>query len=137
MYLVLQSFDVTITSPPVINGGFSSKEEVLGYYSTLNCDASGNPKPTIQWYRDGKLIKYDWIVKYKEPKLLIQTFEERHKGIYQCIATNVAGEAHATGLISLKPKQYADAPKNPKCLPLNATTLKVTFDGPNNFRVCI
>lgn len=109
---------------------------MLGFYLTLICNVTGNPKPTVQWYHDGKLIEYDWIVKYKEPKLLIHTFEEKDKGIYQCVATNVAGEAQTTGLVTLKPKQHADPPRNPKCLPINATTLKVIFEGPQNYRVC-
>lgn len=104
-------------------------------YTTLKCNVTGNPKPNVQWYRNGELLKYDWIVTYQEPKLLIQTFEEMHKGIYQCVATNVAGEAQAMGLLSLRAKQYSEAPKNVKCLPLNATTFKVTFEGPQNYRV--
>lgn len=39
------------------------------------------------------------------------------------------------GLLSLRAKQYSEAPKNVKCLPLNATTFKVTFEGPQNYRV--
>lgn len=101
----------------------------------LKCNVTGNPKPNIQWYHNGKLIEYDWIVTYQEPKLLIQTYEEKDKGIYQCVATNVAGEAQATALLSLRAKQYNDAPKNVKCLPLNASTFKVIFDGPANYRV--
>lgn len=86
-------------------------------------------------YHDGKLINYDWIVTYQEPRLLIQTYDEMHKGIYQCVATNVAGEAQVTGLLSWNPKKYTQAPKNLKCLPLNATSFKVQFDGPGNFKV--
>lgn len=119
----------------MIHDEFSSKNYALGYYVSLKCNVTGNPKPIVQWYHDGKLIKYDWIVTYQEPKLLIQTFEEKHKGIYQCIATNVAGEAQATGLSSLRAKQYTDGAKNSKCLPLNATALKVIFEGPPNYRV--
>lgn len=92
---------------------------MLGYYVKFNCNATGNPKPNVQWYHNGKLIEYDWIVTYKEPKLMIHTFEEKYKGIYQCVATNEAGEAQETGLLSLKPKHYNDPPKNPKCFPLN------------------
>lgn len=128
-------FDVTIVTPPVIRNEFSSKEEALGYRLTLNCNATGNPKPNVQWYHDGKLIEYDWIVTYNEPKLLVQTFEEKDKGIYQCVASNVGGEAQATGLISLKPKMYADPPKNPRCFPLNSTWLLVTYEGPQHFKV--
>lgn len=101
----------------------------------MPCNASGNPKPKIQWYRDAKLIEYDWIVTYDEPKLLIRTYEEKYKGIYQCIATNVAGEAQATGLMSWKPKQYSEAPKNLKCLPLNSSSFKITFEVPPHYRV--
>lgn len=107
----------------------------MGFYVKLICNVTGNPKPTVQWYHNGKLIKYDWIVTYQEPQLLIQTYEEKDKGIYQCVATNVAGEAQATGLLSLRAKQYNEAPKHLKCLPLNATSFKVTFDGPQNYRV--
>ncbi|XP_031623954.1 uncharacterized protein LOC116341177 [Contarinia nasturtii] len=129
-----QTFDVTITTPPVIHDAFTSKEGALGFYVKLNCNVTSNPKATVQWYRDGKLIEYDWIVRPDESKLLIQTYEEKDKGIYQCVATNVAGEVHATGLMSLKPKQHMDPPKNPKCFPLNLTTFKVTFDGPQYYR---
>lgn len=132
----IQAFDVTITTPPAIYNEFSSKELSLGFYTPLNCSATGTPKPEIRWYHDGKLINYDWIVSYKKFQLVIQTFEERDKGIYQCVATNVAGEAQATGLLSFKPKHYSDPPKNPKCLPLNTTSFKVVFDGPQNYKVC-
>lgn len=135
MFFFSQTFDITITTPPVIHNEFNSKEEALGSYVKLMCSATGNPKPAVQWYHDGKLIEYDWIVTYKEPKLVIETFEEKDKGIYQCVASNVAGEAQATGLISLKPKVYSDPPKNPKCLPLNSTSIKVTYDGPQHFKV--
>lgn len=107
----------------------------MGHYVTLKCNVTGNPKPNIQWYHNGKLIEYDWLVTYEEPKLVIQTYEEKDKGVYQCVATNVAGEAQATALLSLRAKQYNDAPKNIKCLPLNASTFKVIFDGPANYRV--
>lgn len=119
----------------MIHDEFTSKECVLGLYTALKCNVTGNPKPSVQWYHNGKLIKYDWIVTYSEPKLLIQTFEEKDRGVYQCVAKNEAGEAQATGLLSLREKTYAEAPKHPKCLPLNATTFKVTFEGPQNYRV--
>lgn len=119
-FFELQSFDVTITTLPVIQNAFSSREDVLGYFVKLICNVTGNPKPNVQWYHNGKLIEYDWIVRYNATNLIINTFEEKHKGIYQCIASNVAGETQATGLLSLKPKSYSDPPKNPKCFPLNA-----------------
>lgn len=101
----------------------------------LLCNVTGHPKPKIEWFHNGNLINYDWIVSYEEPKLLIQTYEERYTGIYQCVATNVAGEAQVTGLLSWHPKTYPEAPKNPKCLPVNAASFKVQFEKPHNFKV--
>lgn len=101
----------------------------------LMCNATGNPKPHISWYHNGTLINYDWIVTYQEPRLLIQTYEEKHKGIYQCVATNVAGEAQVTGLLSWNKKKYTQAPTDLKCLPLNATSFKVQFQRPGSFMV--
>lgn len=132
---MFQSFDVTIATPPVILNGFTSKEESLGYYVSFNCNVTGNPKPTIEWYRNGELIHDDWIVNYKEPKLLIQTFEEKHKGVYQCVAKNPMGEVQVTGLLGLKQKTYTDPPKNVKCFPISLTSFKVTFEGPEHFKV--
>lgn len=112
-----------------------SKDEALGHYVSFVCNVTGNPKPTVQWYRNGKLVQYDWLVDYKEPKLIIQTFEEEHKGIYQCVAKNVAGEAIASALLSLKLNNYSDPPKNPKCFPIDEHKFKVTFEGPENYKV--
>lgn len=72
---------------------------------------------------------------YKEPKLLIQTFEEEHKGIYQCVATNIAGEMQSTGLLNLKQKDYNEKPKNAKCYPINLSSFRVTFEGPQHYKV--
>lgn len=120
----------------MIHEDFLSKEYSLGYYVKLKCNVTGNPKPDIQWYHNGKLIKYDWIVTYIDPTLLIYTYEEKDKGIYQCVARNRAGETQATALLTLKAKQHTEAPKNVKCLPINATTFKVIFESPPNNPVC-
>lgn len=139
--LAFQSFDVTITTPPVIHNGFSSRNDVLGYLVKLNCNVTANPKANVRWYHNGKLVEYDWIVTYREPFLLIQSFEEKHKGIYQCVASNMMGEAQATGLLSLDQRSTPnDPPRNPKCFALNSTSIKVTFEGPEknpDFRVCM
>lgn len=107
----------------------------MGYYIQLNCSVSGNPKPRIQWYRNGELIQYDLLINYTEPKLIIRSYEEYHKGIYQCIATNVAGEAQVVGLLSWKIKDYLEQPQNVKCYPINYSTLKVTYQTERNYPV--
>lgn len=107
----------------------------MGHYISLNCSVIGNPKPLVKWYRNGELIKYGNIVYYQEPTLIINTYEERHKGIYQCVASNVAGEAQAIGQLYLKRSIYMDRPKNVTCYPINYSTLMVSFEASNNVNI--
>lgn len=135
MKLNKKVFDVIVATPPVIQQGFTSSKPPLGFYLELNCSATGNPKPTVLWYRNGKLLRDGLITNYAEQKLVINTYEERHKGIYQCFASNIAGEAQVTGLLSWENKKSPERPKNVKCHPVNRTTLLITFDGAENYKV--
>lgn len=130
-------FDVTIATPPIIQQGFESFKPPMGYYVQLNCSATGNPTPTVVWYRNGKLLKDGLVTNYAGQKLIINTYEERHRGIYQCFAQNVAGEAHVTGLLSFSSKKILERPKNVKCHPVNRTTILVTFQGHDNYKVSL
>lgn len=132
---MLKIFDVTIATPPIIQQGFASSKPPLGFYLQLNCSATGNPLPTVVWYRNGQLIKDGLVTNYAGQMLIINTYEERHKGIYQCFAQNVAGEAYVTGLLSWVNKKSLEQPKNVKCLPVNRTTLLVSFKGEENYKV--
>lgn len=123
-----QIFDVTVTLSPIVQIGFGSVKEAMGHYVAFNCSVSGNPKPKIKWYRNGRRLDYGSIISYVEPELIIQTFEEYHKGIYQCFAANDAGEAQVTGLLSWENKDYMRRPENVKCYPINYSTIKVTFE---------
>lgn len=107
----------------------------MGHYVSFNCSVNGNPKPKIQWYHDGRRLRYGSIVDYEEPQLIIHTFDEQHKGIYQCFATNDAGETHVTGLLSWQNKQYLQRPENVKCYPVNYSSMKITFEHPHRVSV--
>lgn len=117
-----------ITSPPTIIQGFTSLTPPIGHYVALNCSIAGNPKPLIKWYRNGELLKYGSILYYQEPTLIINTYEERHKGVYQCVASNVAGEVQVTGQLNWEMKTYMKRPRNVTCYPINYSTLLVTFE---------
>lgn len=117
-----------VTTPPIVQNGFVSVEESMGRYVAFNCSVSGNPKPKIQWYHNGRPLRYDPLIDYEEPKLIIHTFEEEHKGIYQCFAANDVGETHVTGLLSWVNKNYMPRPENVKCYPINYSSMKISFD---------
>ena len=52
----------------------------------LRCIASGNPQPTIAWFKDGRRIPGE-----SSPLLVIQEVEISDRGVYHCTATNTLG----------------------------------------------
>lgn len=87
------------------------------------------------WYRNGNLLQDSLVVNQAEQMLIVNSYEERHKGIYQCFASNIAGEAQVTGLLSWENKKSPERPKNVQCHPVNQTALLVTFENEDNYKV--
>ncbi|XP_041428394.1 hemicentin-2 isoform X1 [Xenopus laevis] len=52
----------------------------------LECDVSGNPPPSVTWWKDGFLLPIHG------PKLQINSVSIDDEGVYTCVATNFAGE---------------------------------------------
>jgi len=57
----------------------------------LMCTASGNPQPTITWYKDGRMILGEI-----SPLLVIEEVELSDRGVYHCTAINTQGNATST-----------------------------------------
>lgn len=74
---------------------------------------------------------FDYIVTYNEPIVKINTYEEEHKGIYQCVATNAAGEVHSSALYSWVNKRIPKRPEKVKCYPLNHSTILIDYQSNN------
>ena len=74
-------------SPPVVTGsGPQSTFTNLYQDIILRCAVSGNPQPTIAWYKDGRRIAGEG-----SPLLVIQEMELSDRGVYHCTATNTLG----------------------------------------------
>ena len=69
-----------ITDPPV------SQAYLLHDTANLNCLADGNPTPTYQWFFNNAEIEGENL-----PNLVIHFIRPEHRGVYHCIATNIAG----------------------------------------------
>ncbi|CAI9612142.1 unnamed protein product, partial [Staurois parvus] len=69
---------------------------VLGNTVYFICRAEGNPKPDIRWIHNNNEIdmSYDGRLHLlNDGTLMIQNTQESDKGVYQCAAKNIAGEA--------------------------------------------
>ncbi|XP_058152098.1 neural cell adhesion molecule 2 isoform X1 [Dasypus novemcinctus] len=87
---------VIVNVPPAITmpqKSFNATAE-RGEEITLSCRAAGSPEPTINWYRNGKLIEESekYILKGSNTELTVRNIINSDGGPYVCKATNKAGE---------------------------------------------
>ncbi|XP_063959464.1 hemicentin-1-like isoform X2 [Lytechinus pictus] len=80
----------------------------------LDCEASGDPMPSIQWQKDGSpLVLETNIEVLSNSSIVIDGLLETNTGEYTCIATNAAGSIQVTATLSTPdvPK-FTTAPSN-------------------------
>lgn len=99
-----QGFGLTGESPRItehpLNMTVARNEPV-----TLSCKASGDPRPTIEWYRDGQPVRTAPEDPVSHRILLpdgslfflraMQSKKEQDGGVYWCVASNEVGVARS------------------------------------------
>ena len=95
-------FTISITSPPVPPSIENSnqivvKSTVIGQSITLECVASGTPKPHIKWIRGEESLSFvtnpNLLMVDGGKKLQIINAQLLDADGYTCVASNVAGNA--------------------------------------------
>ena len=90
-HVVCVSVGALFPYPPVIESGPMTTFLRLYQRLVLMCTASGNPQPTITWYKDGRMILGEI-----SPLLVIGEVELSDRGVYHCTATSTQGTATST-----------------------------------------
>lgn len=87
----------------------------------LTCLVDGTPKPSITWFKDGKLLsnnsrfEQSFDVEKKIVKLALTTALAPDAGVYECVAKNGAGEARCKARLNIiLAKSGNDADAGPK-----------------------
>ncbi|XP_062500397.1 protein sidekick-1-like [Corticium candelabrum] len=79
----------------------------------LNCSASGDPMPTIEWFLNGRRLQQDHNVTITNEFLLIHNTSVEDEGIYQCSASNAAGMVTVQASVDVQiPPIISRAPVN-------------------------
>ncbi|XP_019355735.1 hemicentin-1 isoform X2 [Alligator mississippiensis] len=90
-------YDVRVLLPPSINGMDGDlPEEVTVLVSktiVLECEANGNPAPTITWQKDGQLLEEDDHHIFLSSGRMLQILNSQitDTGRYVCVVENIAG----------------------------------------------
>ena len=79
--LVVVTFPVFAVKPP------GKVFAVTGDTLTLNCSATGDPRPVISWKRQGAALPVGRSHR-TDDSLVIRDFREEDNGIYICVATS-------------------------------------------------
>uniref|UniRef100_H0XAK9 Hemicentin 1 n=1 Tax=Otolemur garnettii TaxID=30611 RepID=H0XAK9_OTOGA len=89
-------YEVDVLVPPVVEGGDETSYFIVMVNNLLelDCHVTGSPPPTIMWLKDGQLIDGRDGVKIllNGRKLIITQAQVSDTGLYQCVATNTAGD---------------------------------------------
>ena len=105
--LVVVSLPVfTIKPPGKISVG-------IGTSLTLNCSATGDPRPVISWKRQGAALPVGRSHRTNDA-LIISDLKEEDAGIYVCVATSA-------GVFDVEAVSYVEVPARGKLLSQNST----------------
>ncbi|XP_017573536.2 hemicentin-1 isoform X3 [Pygocentrus nattereri] len=97
----LKNYEVKVYIPPVISKdglgeGFAPKEIKIKVNNTLTleCEAQAIPTPSLQWYKDGQILKANGRITITTNGRIVQIKQAQvsDTGRYTCVATNIAGE---------------------------------------------
>ncbi|XP_001354288.3 peroxidasin [Drosophila pseudoobscura] len=103
----------------------------LGKAFVLECDADGNPLPTIDWQFNGSPLAStpsgDLLLENENTELVVSAARQDHAGVYRCTARNENGETSAEATIKVErsqsPPRVAIEPSN--LVAITGTTIEL------------
>ncbi|XP_065828951.1 contactin-3-like isoform X2 [Oscarella lobularis] len=95
---ITRTATLTVLVPSVIVNGPVTTQSLIGVAVTLRCNVTGSPTPAIVWYKDGS--SYPTAAEI-DGSLIIGQVREADSGVYQCRASNKAGEAFASAHLNV------------------------------------
>lgn len=83
----------------------SNKQFIEGQEAILHCEATGIPVPRITWYFNGNKLNLSSIsssrFNFVSNSWIISEVMPYNVGTYTCVATNIAGSAASSGIVTV------------------------------------
>uniref|UniRef100_A0A8B9KCE2 Ig-like domain-containing protein n=1 Tax=Astyanax mexicanus TaxID=7994 RepID=A0A8B9KCE2_ASTMX len=121
IFLTLERAELVPNSPRIASKDQTSLLAPLGQAAKMTCDATGEPPPMIIWISPTNEIITSSSVRYQilnDGTLIIKKPGHSDKGVYRCLAKNVAGQAE---------KRYALEPGRKPQIRGTAAPMKISF----------
>ncbi|KAM5280233.1 titin isoform 2-T2 [Ctenodactylus gundi] len=94
-----------VEGPPRFIKGISDCQAPLGTAAYFQCLVRGSPRPTVHWYKDGKLVHGTRFSAEERGvgfhNLFITSLVQSDVGEYKCVATNSSGMAESCAVLTL------------------------------------
>ncbi|XP_061680955.1 hemicentin-1 isoform X2 [Syngnathoides biaculeatus] len=126
--------DLEVHVPPSILDGRSNVTVTVNVQTTLACEASGIPKPSVIWLKNGRAINTDQnqnmyrLLSSGSLVVIAPTVEDT--ALYECVVSNEAGEdSRAINLTVQVPPSIADEPTDLVVTRLSPVVIACTASG--------
>jgi len=91
---------------PVFTEPVQPVEVKEGRDAKLQCTVAAEPKPNVEWFKNGVRVKESWRLKIqsdgKAISLTIKDARASDQGEFKCVATNDAGSASCSATLTIK-----------------------------------
>ncbi|XP_051005935.1 brother of CDO [Acomys russatus] len=97
-------YNVQVFEPPEVTVELSQLVIPWGQSAKLTCEVRGNPPPSVLWLRNAVPLTSSQRLRLSRRALRVVSVGPEDEGVYQCMAENEVGSAHAVvRLITARP----------------------------------
>ncbi|XP_068830627.1 brother of CDO isoform X2 [Capricornis sumatraensis] len=88
-------YNVQVFEPPEVTMELSQLVIPWGQSAKLTCEVRGNPPPSVLWLRNAVPLTSSQRLRLSRRALRVVSMGPEDEGVYQCMAENEVGSAHA------------------------------------------
>uniref|UniRef100_A0A8D2B499 Brother of CDO n=1 Tax=Sciurus vulgaris TaxID=55149 RepID=A0A8D2B499_SCIVU len=102
-------YNVQVFEPPEVTVELSQLVIPWGQSAKLTCEVRGNPPPSVLWLRNAVPLTSSQRLRLSRKALRVVSVGPEDEGVYQCMAENEVGSAHA--VVQLRTSRPGTTPR--------------------------